>query len=178
MSPKRDDFIDDEPWIKHFELSCSIDLSMEEMRRMTTGVAEDDLKDLKGSSFLHIVCSDKNVTLEIVEYLLELYPQAINTFVAEETDEIIGDYIESAYPLHLACYNNDCPNEVIDLLLRKETNYQLTQICTMYNDWGEMGYDNDYGGTPLHYYLSRELKNIDLDIVKKASSKSTSVIIN
>ena len=167
MSPKRDDFIDDEPWIKHFELSCSIDLSMEEMRRMTTDVAEDDLKDLKGSPFLHIVCSDKNVTLEIVEYLLELYPQAIHTFVAEETDEIIGDYIESAYPLHLACYNYDCPNEVIDLLLRKETNYQLTQICIMHNDWGDMGYDNDYGGTPLHYYLSRALKNIDLDIVKR-----------
>lgn len=63
MSPKWDGLHDEEPWIAHFELVCSVNLSMDEIRRMTKDVAEDDLKDLKGSPFLHIVCSDKNAFL-------------------------------------------------------------------------------------------------------------------
>ena len=62
---------------EHFEGFCSSDdLSIDELKRMTEGISRDVLSN---SSFLHRVCSNKNVTLEMVEYLLELYPQAINT---------------------------------------------------------------------------------------------------
>jgi len=173
MSPKRDDVHDNEPWIRHFEISCfEDDFSIEEMRRMTTGVSQDDMKDLKGSSFLHQVCANKNVTLEIVEYLLDFYPQAINTCLNGD-DIIFIHYVESAYPLHLACYNEDCPNEVIDLLLRKIPDHQLTQICRVHEDWG--GYCDDNGGTPLHYYLSRT--NVDLDIVKRLMANTDALLL-
>jgi len=173
MSPKRDDLVG-ERWIVQFEISCyEDDLSIGEMRRMTKDVAEDDLKGLKGSSFLHQVCRNKNVTLEIVQYLLDFYPEAINTNI--DGEEILGiDYVESAYPLHLACYNEDCPNEVIDLLLRKETRHQLTRICRVHEDWG--GYCDDNGGTPLHYYLSRT-SNVDFNIVKRLVANTDALLL-
>ena len=173
MSPKRDDVHDNEPWIRHFEISCfEDDFSIEEMRRMTLGVSQDDMKDLKGSSFLHQVCANKEVTLEIVKHLLDFYPQAINTCFNGD-DIIFIHYVESAYPLHLACYNNDCPNEVIDLLLRNIPGHQLTRICRVHEDWG--GYCDDNGGTPLHYYLSRT--NVDLDIVKRLMANTDALLL-
>ena len=84
--------------------------------------------------------------------------------------DIFYEQVVSAYPLHLACYNEKCPNEVIQLLLKKSPGYRhLTHIGSIQFDWGntrDMGYDNDYGGTPLHYYLSRA-SNVDLNIVKQ-----------
>ena len=170
MSEEKDDSSNngsDYPWIDHFEDFCSSDeLSISEMRRMTDGIKLDDLYS---SSFLHRVCMNENVTLETVEYLLELYPQAINL-----TKDISDDCnIVSAYPLHLACYNEECPNEVIQLLLKRlgdSTAIQLTHISQMDFDWGDTGIylmdSDEYGGTPLHFYLSRTT-NFDMNIVKQ-----------
>jgi len=169
-------------WIKELEDFCaSDDLSIDELRKIL-----DLPYVLEGSSCIHRVCMNKNVTLEIVECLLDLYPQALysnmNMMIDEQT------VTTSAYPLHLACCNKDCPNEVIELLLKKEGcdqsqdmcytvlklkkehNQQLMHMCYTGFDWGKTGLGrNTYGGTPLHYYLSR-ISNIDIDIVKQLSS--------
>jgi len=159
--------VDDPLWIKHFEDFCaSDDLSIDKLRRMTEGITLDVLHN---SSFLHRVCLNKNVTLEIVEYLLHLYPQALNDEMSMEIDH--GVIV--LYPLHLACYNEKCPNEVIQLLLERlgdSAAKQLHHICTMDFDWGNTDIDliddYEYGGTPLHYYLSRT-SNVDINIVKQ-----------
>ena len=136
--------------------------------RITLGILPLDY-DLHNSSFLHRVCLNKNVTLEIVEYLLDLYPEAVNF-----KKGLPKRYIVSAYPLHLACYNKDCPNEVIQLILKKSVDYQLTQISYMDFDYGDTDIivherDDYYGGFPLHFYLSRK-SNVDLGIVKQLAA--------
>ena len=156
-------------WVDHFEGFCdSDDLSIDEMCRMTKGISSIDLSN---SSFFHLVCMNEKVTLEIVQYLLDLYPSAINI-----KTELPHDYLASAhhrlsaYPLHLACYNEDCPNEVIQLLITKGSESVLTHMCYMEIDFGDTGIelpDGEYhGGTPLHYYLSRT-SNVDLITVKE-----------
>jgi len=149
--------------INQFENYCSSDiLLIDEIRRMTEGISPDDLHN---SSFLHRVCLNENVTLEIVEYLLELYPQIVNF-----RKGVPEEYIVSAYSLHLACYNKKCPNEVIQLLITKGLKYQLTHMCYMDFDYGETGNDlmegEYHGGLPLHFYLSRTT-NFDINIVKQ-----------
>ena len=155
--------------IKQLEDFCaSDDLSIDELRRMTEGISLDFRHN---SSFLHRACLNKNVTLEIVNYLLDLYPQALHCDMSmkieEETATTYATVTTSAHPLHLACYNKDCPNEVIQLLIATCgcKDYFLKHICYMNDDWGDMGYDN-YGGTPLHFYLSRT-SNVNLNIVKQ-----------
>ena len=154
-------------WVEHFEELCSSeDLSIEELRRMTEGEGIS-LNDLLNSSCLHRVCMNELVTFEMVEYLMDLYPQAINHCM-----DITDDYpdVFVAYPLHLACYNEKCPNEVIELLLEKGGEYILARICYIDIDWTKSDvYVNDdegSGGTPLHFYLSRT-SNITVSIISK-----------
>jgi len=87
-------------WIVELEDFCSSeDLSLNELQRMTRDISPGDLAH---SFALHRVCMNEKVTLEVVEYLLHLNPLPINS--CEETED--G---EQPYPLHLACYNKDCP---------------------------------------------------------------------
>jgi len=85
------------------------------------------------------------------------------------------DYeVKSAYPLHLACWNVDCPNEVIQLLLERlgdSAAEQLTHMCYTKFDYGgtDIGEGNSFGGLPLHFYLSR-ISNVDLNTVKELVS--------
>ena len=109
---------------------------------------------------------NENVTLEIVEYCLHLYLPAILTCLG------IPDFeVKSACPLHLACWNEDCPNEVIQLLLKKAGNCQLSFMCYTKFDYGDTDIQegDSFGGLPLHFYLSRT-SNVDLDIVKQLAS--------
>ena len=150
--------------IKRFEDFCSSDdLSINELRRRIESISSNDLTY---STFLHRACMNKNVTLEIVEYLIDLYPSAVHS-----TFRIPDNEIESAYPLHLACWNEDCPNEVIQLLLKKAGNCQLSFMCYTIFDYGDTDiHEGDsFGGLPLHFYLSRTT-NVDLDIVKQLVS--------
>ena len=99
------------PWIQQFEALCSSEdrLSLDELQRMIEGITDN----LHNSSFLHRVCMNRNVTLEIVEYLLDLYPKAINCCMDILNDPHFNGNVNSAFPLHLACYNKECPNEAI-----------------------------------------------------------------
>jgi len=141
--------------IKELEDFCaSDDLSIDKLSSMTKLISLNSC-NLEGSSFLHKVCMNKNVTLEIVQHLLDLYPSAVQYLLE------LPDFIKSAaYPLHLACCNKDCPNEVIELLIEKSDDTLYTHICYWESN------TNRYGGTPLHFYLSRT-SNIDLNIVEK-----------
>jgi len=141
-------------WVEHFEELCSSeDLSIEELRRMTFGMPPNILEN---SSFLHRVCMNELVTLEMIKYLVDLYPQSINHCMC-----ILDDYpdVFSAYPLHLACYNEKCPDEVVQMLIKKSDDSVFSHICCIDIDWTKSDIyiedDEGAGGTPLHYYLSR-----------------------
>ena len=165
----------DRPWIQQFEHLCSSeDLSLDKLQRMTEGIS---LENLHNSSFLHRVCFNENITLEMVQFLLDLYPQAINFNISLPEAEIF-----SAFPLHMACRNYECPNEVIRLLLQKEHLYQLTFMSYMGFNWDNTGIIIDNGNTrargglPLRYYLSRP-SNVDLNIVKQLATTNIAVLL-
>ena len=182
-SSDNDISMSDPSWIQQFERLCSSeDLSLDKLQRMTEGISLDNLHN---SSFLHRVCMNKNVTLEIVKYLLELYPQAINCctdilYNDEEGDHyFIGD-VNSAYPLHVACYNDQCPNEVIQFLLAKSS--LKLHVSYMNFEWSKSDYSSyacydEHGGYPLHYYLSRT-SNVSLDIVKQLVANPEALLLN
>ena len=104
---------------------------------------------------------NKKVTLEIVEYLLSIFPQVgylkINGFCPDGETE--------AYPLHICCCNVNCPNAIIDLLVEKYPD-ALRHYCIV--DEGVEFIIHDEGGyvegIPLHYYLERK-SNVDVDTV-------------
>ena len=185
-------------WINEFEDFCSSDdLSLNGLRKMINDASQDDLENslmvlqdaeykphkqpiqplklqsLHKSNFLHRVCMNENVTLEIMTYLLDVHPSAAHRCL--DIPDLRYTYIESAYPLHLACYNKECPNEVIQLFLQRRNLYHLEHIC------GKTGLDpmeNEYhGGTPLHYYLPRT-SNVNLDIVEQLAVYSEELIIS
>ena len=113
--------------------------------------------------FLHAACMNKNVTLEIIEYILDAFPlienlRADSIFCPEGTT--------TSYALHCACDNNHCPNEVIKLLIEKDSIAALRHFCLV-GEGVQSPYDDEdvyFRGLPLHYYLARE--NVDIDTVK------------
>ena len=169
------------PWVNLFENFCSSsDLCLEEIMEWT----EDNkyrIDTLQGSSFLHRVCMNTNVTLEIVECLLEFHPQSVFTSID------IPNVIYSAYPLHLACCNKECPDEVIQLLLKKiekesrlldHLTHDTCYIDFKWSKWGSRSTEDGYnvGGTPLHFYLSRT-SNVDIDIVKQLLANPEALLL-
>eukprot|EP00956_Cyclotella_meneghiniana_P030800 scaffold78695_cov23-Cyclotella_meneghiniana.AAC.1 len=137
--------------IKNFERYCSSeDLSIDGIKwALGYFVSHDRLHE---SNFLHKVCMNPKVTLEIVEYLVELFPEMVGT---ERDIDIDERTFKGAYLSHIACRNEHCPNSVVKFLM-EGNNDVLTCICSM---------ENDYEGLPLHYYLSRH-QNVDIEIVK------------
>ena len=145
--------------VKDLEDCCGSDsMSLNALQEKIRFIPSNAVQKL---SFLHQACSDKNVTMEIIAYLLNVYPAAANICTnmlsPNESDT------RRAYPLHLACCNDCCPRSVIDLLLKKNPS-ALRHLCLL----GKGIRNNARGhhhGLPLHYYLSRK-SNIDLESVK------------
>ena len=71
-----------------------------------------------------------NIRLEVVQYMLELAPNALHHVDGKFSYPGMN---HGAYPLHYACLNADCPESVIQLLLEK--NPSAAKF-----DWGERGY--------------------------------------
>ena len=133
----------------------------------------DDI--LQRFNMLHMVCSNANVTLEAVEYLLEHY-DTNGASKAIETPNAIEK--SSAYPLHFACKNKSCPDSVIQLLIERYP-AALNHVSMMDNDGVQVTHvrKNPYpypgrnpmthiAGIPLHYYLSRE-ENVYVHSVRR-----------
>ena len=112
--------------------------------------------------FLHYACTNKNITLEIVKYLLDTFP---NTKMNEwSTSDFCPNYATEAYPLHLACCNKDCPNEVI-MFLVEHYPPALKHLCIVDQGINPSHPDFYIQGLPLHFYLTRT-SNVDIDTVK------------
>ena len=110
---------------------------------------------------VHTVCRNKNVTLEIVKYLLDTFPDPNREWT---TCQFCPNWETESCPLHLACYNKDCPSDVIRFLVEHYPP-ALQYACTI--DEGIQPDHPEYyiQGLPLHNYLARN-KNVDIDIVK------------
>jgi len=109
---------------------------------------------------LHTACKNKNVTLEIVKYLMDTFPEPQGEW---STSNFCPNNETEAYPIHCACSNKDCPNDVIRFLVEQDPE-ALKHLCIV--DEGIHNHNEFYiEGLPLHYYLARNL-NIDIDIVK------------
>jgi len=76
---------------------------------------------------------------------------------------------KKAYALHFACYNEHCPDSVIELLMKfypdalEHTSFLKEGVGLPHisDDWDE----TCAAGIPLHYYLSRA-SNVNIDTVK------------
>ena len=100
--------------------------------------------------------------------ILDFYPDAANITQDEYGDTNNGfDVVGKSYPLHAACWEDDCPLSVIELLVEKNPS-ALSQLgtyahglpcCPAYAENTEyMHADYSFSfvqGTPLQYYLSR-----------------------
>ena len=93
------------------------------------------------------------IELEVVQYLLELAPDAVNK--ADDSDRYYHcsghPRGNGAHPLHLACFNADCPESIIKLLLDK--NPMIAKV-----EWKTDGYSY---GVPLCCYLERACKHAE-----------------
>jgi len=141
--------------VKDLEDCCGSDsLSLNALQIKIQFIPSNSVKD---SSFLHQACSNKNVTLEIIEFLLDAYPAAANMhgLVPNESG------FTWAYPLHVACCNDCCPSSVIKLLFKKNPAPIRCPIAV------SRGIFNEEGSAylPLHCYLRRK-SNIDIEVVK------------
>jgi len=80
----------------------------------------------------------------------------------ESSDYDGGDLIKQAYSLHVACCNENCPNDVISLLIEQypEATKWLSNMNVYHYD-----YVDEAASLPLHYYLALN-KNVDIDIIR------------
>ena len=149
------------PRIKEFDKLCaSDDLSLIALQEKVKLLDESDIEHIShnmGSS-VHKACMNKNVTLEIITYLLDVFPSAVSNGLVEKDNVIMV-----AYLLHYACYNKDCPGTVIKLLLERNPS-ALEKLCIVEKGINDSWYEDVYG-LPLHYYLSRN-ENVNIDIIK------------
>ena len=117
-----------------------------------------DIEEAYGEyPYLHSICMNKNVTLDMVKYVLDKLPDLISW----DTHAFDDKFAFGAYALHCACHNEHCPSSVIVLILKEHTSppvAKISKIKSKLHKWGVMG-------LPLHHYLSRTC-NIDIDIVK------------
>jgi len=122
----------------------------------------------KASFIFHYACMNKNVTLEIIEFLLsnsiKCFPDAAQVLSTEFATRQ-GDRhpsISETYPLHIACSNEHCPSDVIRFLLKL-----YPPACEHLSNINGGVHSDAYqvAGLPLHYYLARN-KNVDIDTVK------------
>jgi hypothetical protein len=80
--------------------------------------------------------------LELVKYLIELAPDALNK-VDDGKSYITYEFGKGALPLHLACINADCPTSIIHLLLEKNPS-AINRV-----------WHPNFFTMPLHCYLAR-----------------------
>jgi ankyrin repeat protein len=67
----------------------------------------------RDETLLHDVCCNEHVTLDVVKFLVELYPEAVRH---QSTDGIGSNSTPGWYPLGRACLNRKIPLEIVEYL--------------------------------------------------------------
>lgn len=134
----------------------SKEMTLEGLKDLTESIHRNAVR---GSHFLHNACANEHVTAEIIGFLVNYAPESAsissNEFVPSVHQESYSGKICSscigqpnAYPLHIACANDQCPDSAIKMLIKRNPS-ALSQCCGLY----KAEYD-DARGLPLH--LSEE----------------------
>ena len=90
------------------EVCKSDELTLDKLREKIEGFPPP----LCPKPYLPLLCENKNVTLEIVEYMLNTFPGVAGT---KKYCPYSG---ETLFPLHLACRNENCPSTAVQLLVK------------------------------------------------------------
>ena len=149
--------------MKQLEDFCGSDELSIDALRYQVGLIPPNATAVQNSSFLHGACNNENVTLPIIECLLDAFPGAASIGSTSFCHyESANEQWATSYPLHLACRNSRCPNSIIRMVLEKYP-LALRHLCMVKNG---IEVDPDFSpGLPLHYYFMRP-HGIDLDTVK------------
>jgi len=138
----------------------SLDALQTKLNQLPGDLPAPPTAEFSGSEYDYFprACMNKNVTYEIIRCLLDIYPNS----AAVRSNDINNN----AFPLHMACSNESCPDSIIKLLM-EENPEALGSFCHTIGIWP---YDYDptthsTGFLPLHYYLTRR-KNVNIDTVK------------
>ena len=152
------------------EYCASDNISLDGLRDKLNQITQPTA--LARSHFLHELCLNKNVTLDMVQLVLDNNPYAShcesNRYHEDFANEDVDRYEEDqngdrSYPVHLAALNVHCPNTVVELLAKSYPS-ALSHLCYLDAELFD-DYDNYIEGTPVHYYLFRT-SNLQLDTVK------------
>jgi len=146
--------------IKELNDLCGSDsLSLTALREKISQLpADSDIDDAYDAydenPFLHTMCLNKNVTLDMVECIIDSFPGVASWQTVSYHDGT------PLYALHCACHNEHCPGSVIELLLKEYTSpiKVISMVKSEQHKWGVKG-------LPHHHYLARA-SNIDINIVK------------
>ena len=157
--------------MKELERLCySEDLSLPALREKISQLSPGDVTQAtyKKHPFLHAMCMNKNVTIEMVECILDSFPDAASWQSdsynwAEFYDrgrQYVDESRRTSYPLHLACYNQYCSTAIVKLIMNKYP----AALQSFTSTGGVFQSDNfdDVEGLPLHYYLTRK-SNVDIN---------------
>jgi ankyrin repeat protein len=170
--------------IKELEDYCSPANEELSLEGLHTKLEQIPSTSLACSHFLHELCLHPNVTLEIVELVLQFGPYAAyfctNRYHGREVylNEIEHYEISNvssarwsqmelmsdrSYPIHVACANPSCPGDVISLLAESNPS-ALSHFCLL--EGGCKRYlSGPLTGLPIHYYFSRS-NRVNAETVK------------
>jgi len=144
------------------DICGSSDVSFTEFREKILAGDADTEDVYNDHPILHLICMYDFVTLEMVKYVLDMFPGMASwkTDFFFDWDSWEGEGVEiKSHALHCACYNEHCPSSVIELLL-KEFVSASNFLSKLY-----IGVHECSKGLPLHYYLAR-YSNVDIDTLK------------
>ena len=125
-------------------------------------------KQYKHTPLLHCVCFSKGVTMKIVKYILDIFPNAAGVLSEEYCfAEPKFVHTEKTYPLHMACLNQHCSTAIIRFLMEKypPAIKHWAGDTDVLECGGCDGQPDEVEGVPLHYYVMRET-NIQIKTMK------------
>jgi hypothetical protein len=120
---------------------------------------------------MHRICRNENADIDIVEHLLDLDPEAAEIYSNIYQNEFhmlnnpgLKRRNENgclwSYPLHVACFNVNCPSSVIQVLARMNPSALSHKSSVKFKRIGFVEC------VPLQIYLSSRGSNIDIEAVK------------
>ncbi|KAL7552587.1 hypothetical protein ACHAWF_015829 [Thalassiosira exigua] len=121
------------------------DVTLEGIQERAASLPLNDIRNnILEYRILHRIVGGSYATLDIVKYLLELAPDAANQVDEGGIGGDVHPYGRGSYPLHLACFNVECPVTIVVLLLERCPS-------AIKHSWTDMG-------LPLHCYIERARK--------------------